>query len=179
MTDADTNSPDVIPPVDALMPVLNFTDDDLRANREGHLSERQHYRLLSLRRRSIQIGVGTLVTLIFITTTVLYLGWLNSSTILNVLGTGLIVINAVMVGMFGRHWMRLTGDLNKREVAIVEGAMERVVRPQRRVNSYLLRIGDAEFSVNKDTFRLFRHETPYRLYVAPYANILLAAEPIG
>ena len=45
------------------------------------------------------------------------------------------------------------------------------------VASMDVRVNGEDFHVNKDLFKLFRHEVPYRLYRAPHSRVLLAAEP--
>ncbi|NOG48993.1 MAG: hypothetical protein HND48_05650 [Chloroflexi bacterium] len=52
-----------------------------------------------------------------------------------------------------------------------------MVKPvNRRIVTYLLRVESAEFSVTKETFKLFDHEKPYALYRAKFSGLLLSAE---
>lgn len=162
---------------DPLMPLLNFTPDDLRDNREGAMSEHQHYALRVRLRQSIAIGVVMTLIVAFIASLLIFSGQVNESPILTVIGIGVTVCGAAIMGIFARHWLRLNADISARRVLIVSGKLERVIKPiNRRVLTYLVRVDGAEIVVAKETFEAFRHQTPYRLYRAPYTGILLAAE---
>lgn len=167
-----------VPPVESLMPALGFHSGDLAANRAGRLSEDQHGRLRAMRLRSGLIGGGLFLLFALIATGLLFVAQQHDTPILGLVGLLVTVANVIIVGMFGRGWMRLSADLRRGNVAATSGPMERVLRPAGRLHNYALRINGVEFVVNKETFKLFRHEIPYTLYSTPYSHILLAAEPL-
>lgn len=167
-----------LPPVEELMIPLRFTPEDLAANQQGTLGPQQQQRLKRLRSRTLWIGGLVFFGLALTATILLFLGG-RGAGVLSLMGILLTMINALSVGLFGRQWMRFNADLSDEQVAALQGRLERVLVPNRRVNNYVLRIQDTDFFVTKEQFRLFRHEEPYRIYQAPYSGTLLAAEPLS
>lgn len=160
----------------ALMQQLDFTADDLAANRAGRLSERQTAALRAKRTRSIALGAGILLVMALAATACIFAG-IRGSAILLVIGIGLTITSAAITGTFARHWLRLSADLRHESVSAFSGMLERVVKPvNRRIVTYLLRVDGAEFNVDKETFKAFAHEAPYTLYRARYTGTLLSAE---
>lgn len=166
-----------IPAASDLMPALQFTDDDLSANRDGQLGANQRARLQSLQTRAILIGTAGFFGFAFIATIFLFFGSENGLMIMTFIGIFITFCNAIFVGMFARQYMRLRADLNGGDIDIISGEMERVIKPDGRMNNFVLRVNEEEFYVKKDLFRLFRHEVNYRLYRSVHSRVLLAAEP--
>lgn len=165
--------------VNDLQQALNFSDDDLNANRNGALSEMQMYQLRVQRRRGIFTGVLILLVVALIATLFIFFGGQNDSPILTVIGIGITLCNAALTGIFGRYWLRLTGDIRRGEVNALQGELVRVVKPvTRRVANTLIRIDEVELLVNRTTFDAFQHKQRYILYRAPYTGILLSAERV-
>ncbi len=161
-----------------LMEALSFSRDDLRSNRGGHLSAAQIERLRQIQRRAMFTGMGVVFLLDLIAAGFMFAGFTGDSSILVLIGMALLTVSAVSVGMFARHWLRLSADLRAGEIEILEGKLERVVRQSGRSGVFLIRIGGAEFGVTKEVFNAFQHEAPYRVYRAPHSNVLLAAEMV-
>ena len=70
-------------------------------------------------------------------------------------------------------------SLQGKKVLIISGKLERVLKPiNRQIVNYMIRVGEVEVFVNKETFAVLQHEQPYTLYRTPYAGILLAIEPV-
>jgi len=159
-----------------LMTALNFDRDDLVANRQGNLSKAQADRLKGIQRRNIMIGVAVFFVLVIISTTLIFFGQQNESTILSGIGGLLTVINAVMIGVIGRSFMRTNADLRDGGVEMLDGKLERVVRRGRRGDNYLIRVGDASIYVTQDIFLSLQHEKQYRLYRTRLSGVLLSAE---
>jgi hypothetical protein len=156
-----------------LQAALRFTLDDLYDNQSGQLSEVQAYYLRVRRQRSVLIGVAIAVVFAFIATLFLY----NATPLRVLIGIGVTLCNAAMLGIFGRYWMRLTGDIRAGTVQAHSGTLERIIKPiTRRVLNYILRIHDVDVYVPKDTFDLFEHHATYTLYRTPYTGTLLSAE---
>lgn len=159
------------------MDVLDFTMDDLRCNRGRQLTARQQQRLRRLQQRALLIGAGVFVLLAFTASLLIYLGQRGEQPLLSLLGVIATVLNAIAIGFSARSYYRLAADLRAHEpVEIYEGMMERVIRPYGRVNNYVLRIANREFSVTKEVFKQFRHHQPYGVYATLHSGILMSAE---
>ncbi len=161
----------------AFMAALQFSDSDLKANRQGDLSPTQEERIKAMRGRHSLIAAALFVILVVSATALIYLGQLKSSVILNGTGILLVVINAMMIGIMGRSYMRVGSDLRAGNVEMLEGEVERVVRRGRSGDNYLLRIDGADLYVSREVFSGFRHESPYHVYRTIHAGLLLSAEP--
>ncbi len=162
----------------ALMAALGFSEADLDANRRGALSPAQAARLQSSRQRQLAVALFVFVSLVIGATILIYAGQHNRSSILGLAGAGLILINAVIVGMMGRGYMRVGGDLRPGSVEALAGEVERVLRRGRQRDSYLIRIDGASLYVTREVFLGFRHQASYRVYRAAHSGLLLSAEPL-
>lgn len=170
-------APEIIPGVDDLMPLFRFSMADLEMNRAGHLSHNQRERLQTLQTRSIMVGGVGFLGFAFIATLLIFVGQQNQSVILSFVGVLLTVCNAIFTGMVARYWLRLSADLRAGTVEMISGELERILRPNRQGNNYIVRVAGKNFPVNKEQFKAFRHEAPYRLYCAVHSGILFSAEP--
>jgi len=168
-----------IPPITALMDVMGFTSDDLEANQQGNLSTAQADKLKKTRLRNTIIGAVLFFMFVIVATVMIFVGQQNENAILSLVGAVLTVTNAMMIGMIGRSYLRTSIDLRDGNVEMLEGELERIVRPGRQQDSYLLRIDGKSLYVTKDIFIQFRHEAPYRLYRSRISGILLSAEPLA
>lgn len=162
----------------ALMTAMRFDETDLRANRQGELSPAQAERVKSARRRQSIIAGTLFFALVLIATAMLYAGQRNQNQILASAGLLLIAVNAILIGVMGRAFMRLGSDLRAGNVEALAGDVERVLRRGRHGDNYLIRIGGASLPVTRDIFRSFRHEAPYRIYRTAHARLLLSAEAL-
>lgn len=166
-----------IPSTKQLMQPLEFNQADLIANRDGLLGDNQRARLQSLQTNALLVGIGGFFGFALLATIFLFFGSENGFLIMSLIGMFITLVNAIFVGMFARQYMRLRADLSDGDVEVIAGEMERVVKADGRMNNFILRIGDEEFHVKKDLFRLFRHEVTYTIYRAKHSRVLLAAEP--
>jgi hypothetical protein len=159
---------------------LGFSADDLAANRAGKLSEMQIYQLKLRRIRVIAIGIGVLLAAAFAATLMIFLGTRDEgSFILVIIGIGLTICNAVLIGTFVRYWLRLSADISGGVVMQSSGELERVIKPvTRQVVNYMIRVGEAEMFVSREAFELFQHRQQYTIYRAPYTGTLLSAEKL-
>jgi len=161
-----------------LMSRLRFTDDDLEANHAGALSEGQETRMQSAQMRLLLIGASTFMGAVLLATIFLFVGQRNHSLVLSMIGVLLTLVNALWVGTVARQWLRLSADLRAHRVEVLEGVLERILRPTRYGQNYLVRIAGQDFSVDKDTFKIFQHESHYRFYRAPHTHTLLSVEHV-
>ncbi len=165
-----------LPATKELQSALRFGAEDLQANRAGQLSEVQMYYLRLRRMRSIQLGVVVALIFAFIATLFLY----DASAVRGLIGIGVTLCNAALLGIFGRYWMRLTGDIRAGTVEAHNGQLERVIKPvTRRVLNYVLRVNGIDVYVPKETFDLFEHQAVYTLYRTKYTGALISAEKHG
>ena len=162
----------------ALMAAIRFSEADLEQNRRGALSSAQMARIKSARQRQLVIALLLFVSLVMVATGLIYLGQRNSNQILALAGAALILINAATVGMMGRGYMRVGGDLRPGNIEVLAGEVERVLRRGRQRDNYLIRIDGASLYVSKDVFRGFKHEASYRVYRTVHSGLLLSAEPL-
>ena len=164
-------------PADGLRAALNFTENDLRANRQGQLTIAQIKRLRRNQRRSALVGALVFSALVFASTALIFAGQRENNAIILLAGLGLTLVNALMVGHIGRDFMRINSDLRSNDVEVLAGNVERVLRRGRQRDSYLLKVADQTLYVSKDIFMQFDHLAPYRIYRTSLARILLSAEP--
>ncbi len=161
---------------DGLGAALNFTEKDLRANRQGELSIEQGKRLRQAQARSALMGALVFLALVFISTALIFGGQTDKNSIMLLAGLGLILVNALLVGYIARDFMRLDRDLRSHGVEALAGNVERVLRRGRQRDSYLLKIADQRLYVTKDIFLQFDHQSAYRIYRTRLTRILLSAE---
>ncbi len=162
---------------EGLRAALNFTESDLRANRQGQLAIEQVKRLRRDQRRSGLIGALVFSALVFASTALIFAGQTENNAIMLLAGLGLILVNALMIGHIGRGIMRMNSDLRSNGVETLAGNVERVLRRGRQRDSYLLKVADQTLYVTKDIFLQFDHLKPYRIYRTGLTRVLLSAEP--
>lgn len=166
-----------VPPLRALMDAMNFTEHDLNENRRRRITPAQAKRLQNIQWRTVGIGTGVFVLLTFVASLCIYLGQRNSEIVFGLVGVGITVLNAIVIGFLARSVLRLSADLRSPEpLEIHEGILERIVRPNGTIHNYVLKVIGQEFSVTKDTFRQFRHQEVYSLYATTHARVLMSAE---
>ncbi len=159
-----------------LMAALNFTADDLAANRDGRLSAGQRARLQAARRRGALVGVALMLAVVLLATVALYLGQINRTPVLTFVGVALTICGAVVSGLMVRNWYRLTTDLERDAVQTLAGTVQHTVRVSGRVAEYVLAIDGQRLSVPKPVFLALKNGGQYRLYRTPIARVLLAGE---
>ena len=163
----------------SLMAALDFTEADLEANRRGALSPAQAARLAASRQRQLAVAVLLFVSLVIAATVLIYLGQRGGNPILGLAGAALILINAVIVGLMGRGYMRVGGDLRPGHVEMLAGEVECVLRRGRQRDDYVIRIDGASLYVSQNVFLGFQHQASYRVYRAVHSGSLLSAEPLA
>jgi hypothetical protein len=159
-----------------LMSRLRFTEDDVAANQAGILSDEQEARMRQQQSRLLSVGAATFIGAVLLATVFLFIGQRNQTIVLTIIGVLLTLVNALWVGSVARQWMRLNADLRENKVDVLDGKLERVLRPTRYGQNYLVRIAEQDFAVDKETFKAFQHEAPYRFYRTPHTRTLLSVE---
>ncbi|MCS6835617.1 MAG: hypothetical protein NZ750_06340 [Anaerolineae bacterium] len=158
-----------------LAEALKFSAEDVQANRQGKLSAAQRKRLNKQQRRAVQWGAAAFVVFVVLATFFLYVGQTQASGIATLTGMLITTLNALSLGLIGRHVMRLRAD-QQAGVLTLRGTLERVLKPDRRIGNYVLRLQNQEWIVTKEQFKLFAHEAAYALYVTQHTRQILSAE---
>jgi hypothetical protein len=162
----------------SLMDALGFDEDDLQANADGHLSERQRQLFKSQYGRLIRWGliVGVIaVGLIVFLMIVFAYNICAASTV------AFALISLVLLMFYQqtfKDWAKLNTVLRfpveSAEGVIVldlEGGSSNVVP------KYVIKLGQVRFEVDKSIFLAFKNGDPYRLYFVADA-MLLSAESL-
>ncbi len=160
-----------------LADILNFSADDLAANRAGQLSDAQKQRLTRGWRRTLWIVIALVVVCGLTATVLLFLGQRSGSSILSVIGVVVTVINALIVGVGAQSYLRTSSDVRGGRVAAITGVVSHTIRVSGRVATYVLKVDDHEIVVPKPVFFAVDDARSYRFYRAPSSKTLLAAEP--
>lgn len=154
---------------------LYFTEDDLAANRNGHLSDEQAAQLQA--RAGCSTVGNTLVTLAFVGVGFWTIGigqwWIGAL----LFGLGAAVF---WLGRTGR--VGITTELSTRAVASATGPISldanEYANPNGTVTEYVLEIEDQAFVLSRQAFAAFEDGDTYTVYYLPQAHMLLSAEPM-
>jgi hypothetical protein len=172
--------PVIAMPTPDLMTALNFTPDDLAANRAGVLSDAQRERLRRSGRPLFYGVVGLALALMTGAALLIYLGQRGAAPILSLVGVSLTAINAVVLAVGVGSQLRLREDVRGGRVVTLSGIVRRVVRVSRRSAAYVLVVelpeGALRLNVSKAVFNSFQDGARYHLYRTPSARLLVAAE---
>ncbi|MDZ4769465.1 MAG: hypothetical protein SGJ24_10075 [Chloroflexota bacterium] len=157
---------------------LKFTADDLARNRAGRLSDSQTARLqMTWRLMRTVVIVGLLAVGLF-ATVFLYFGGETGNLSLTIVGVGLTLLNAAIMGVGANRYLRIQRDLREGVVGVLEGTLRHTIRINRSAKTYILDVGGERLVVPRDLFNAFEEGAPYRLYRAPYTKILFSAERV-
>lgn len=161
----------------SLEEVLRFTPQDLSANQQGQLSERQRAYLRTDRRKNAILGAALLILFILAATAFLYIGSQQANRILQGLGVVLALCNMGVSWFFGLSVIRMTYDLSTNRADILDGQAQHVVRQFGRAQAGSVRIGDTvEIPTDVEGFKVFKPRATYRLYRTSHSQRLLSAE---
>jgi hypothetical protein len=166
---------DTAPVSPELMKALNFTDADLKANREGYLTQRQ--------RRKILLTEGCLVVFLWFFVAVLSLYYFNGEPFhwwqgnLALFGCtsiyGLVFLGFIAAALALQEAVRK--DL-KNAPAVLR---ERISKPHQFTRKHFsICAGKQEFHVSRQVYEAFHEGGKYELFYAPRTETLLAAVPL-
>ncbi len=162
--------------ISTLPETLNFTPDDLAANRDGRLSEAQKERLTRNWQRTLWIVIGIVIGCGFGATTLLFLAQQQGSPVLTFLGILVTVINAGIVGLGAQSYLRTSRDIREARVDTLSGVVSHTIRVSGRVATYILKLDGVPLVVSKPVFFAVEDNKPYRFYRAPTSKTLLSGE---
>ena len=168
--------PQPLTSIGSLDEVLNFTDEDLQANRAGHLSDAQIERLRAGWRRYLIVGIIALIVIGFFAVLLIFQGQRGESDVLVFIGFALTLINAAIMGLIGQAYIRLSRDLRASSLITTCGTVVHTVKIYNRAATYLLDIEGERLLVPKPVFFAFEDKVPYALYRTAGSKTLLSAE---
>lgn len=157
---------------------IDFTTDDLNANRQGLLSPKQREQFSHRQQRSQRFltGVALIVALMLV-----------GAVLLGTLGIIVLGIIALILGVLGiiEYWIgyqTYTRDLQYNQVEAIQGVVRYVWRGESALGIATspsgIRVGDMQFLLLEDQARAFIEGDIYVLYYAPSTHTLLSAEQI-
>lgn len=160
----------------SLADALNFTDDDLTANRAGRLSDVQSTRLRA--RAGYTTLAGALIALALAGGGfwLIALGATLAALALFALAAGLFVLT---------RWGRGTAaaEVAAGAVACVSGeavlSANDYPNPNGNVTEYVLEIGDEAFVLSRDAFAAFEDGDTYTVYYLPGLRMVISAEGLA
>jgi hypothetical protein len=150
---------------DTLQHLWRFTEDDLNANRQGRLSERQIEAQNNELALMVKVGlIGVAVVMSIATIIILIVGELIVIPVL-------LVLAAFFMGAILRHRQHAVADLRTGEVRVIQGPfrVERKIRysapsktgagTRQKRSYYYLHVGEQEFVIRSEVFsELTDHE---------------------
>jgi hypothetical protein len=155
-----------------LASALNFTEEELAANRDRYMTKAQRVRL---RREFMRYRVGLALTVGAIWSLIWAWLWLNARDNQNMY----LLINVVgvipLVGNAFSSWRSVKLDLLKGDVAMEAGhiGLQFIGR-----GISALTIQQVIFSMSSEVLSAFRDGARYRIYYAPHTKHILSAEPM-
>ena len=160
-------------PANLLADALDFDDDDLYANYNGHLSARQRARLRRGRTKSFAVFIvflgliGLFAYIAIATSTPIFV---LGATTMYVFLPFWAVTRRLEIPVFG--WVKASQILRDGLIGVVEGP----VRLDIHKKKYKLQIEFERFVIKKTAFLAFKNSDPYRIYFVPQTRTVLSAE---
>ncbi|HEX2908355.1 MAG TPA: hypothetical protein VHO69_15895 [Phototrophicaceae bacterium] len=161
-----------------LMDVIRFNDEDLEANRDGYMTQRQRSRLNDERFSFKLMGVLALVACPIFSIAAIIDGIQRHDTVASRVGIiGLICLVTAGITLYTwLRWRRFDRDLSKGEVAATQGLVRLGMSDRSRSTTYMVTVDYVTLNISKRTFFTFKNGDPYCLYYTPYSRTLLSAE---
>lgn len=161
-----------------LQQVINFTDADLKANAQGHLSANQRDYLESRQKRSLKMLIGIVSIIVVMVLGAVIIGSLG----MIVLGIMALVLAIMSLVEYIVGYQSYTRDLSAPEIETIQGVIHYIWRGDSVMGIETrpsgIRVGDIQFLLLEDQTRAFREGTIYALHFAPATHTLLSAEPV-
>jgi hypothetical protein len=155
----------------ALAIALDFTPEDLEANRDGHLSSSQRADFALIERRWM---VSAVIATLIIVWSILNVGGRIDVAI----GQGGIpwFIAAGAMAFSWYKWKLYFDDLRTPEIGGLQGRVDLDMTVNGKSSTLNLTIQATQFDVKKDVFLAFKNGDPYAIYYAPHSKTILSAE---
>jgi hypothetical protein len=153
---------------------LDFTGEDLYANRDGTLTERQRAKLRrALLRDALLYGVLEVLLVGVILLIIVNALRLRTDVNLPILAIFLLAASLYPIYIL-RQTLATRADLAAGQIWIAAGRVQLLDVGR---GNYRLEMGKQAFNVGKKAFSTFQNERHYRIYYAPHLKTILAAEP--
>ncbi|MBZ0293784.1 MAG: hypothetical protein K8L99_14550 [Anaerolineae bacterium] len=164
-----------------LMNALDFTPQELEANKEGYLTKRQRHRLSDERSfwrffdRLIKAASPILIIL----------AALDGIRIGDTISSRAVIISLMCIITFtlllyiGTRWRKLDKDLSKGDVTAVEGIVKLTRFRKRNGMAYRIYIHQEYFDVPGHIYIAFEQGKSYALYFTPHSRTLISAEQLN
>jgi hypothetical protein len=179
-------------PKNPLMNAIGFTEEDLEANRNGYMSQRQFAWLEREKRSRQRSFIATLVIWPLLSGllgpgAILYYGPASELTLLAAyLGTALVIL-IFFIPFYDLRWRRVRQCRSAVEnvhrtggISWVEGWVNLDIEAHAddggTIYTYAISLESMCFNIRKDVFLAFKNGDPYRIYYEPYTTRLLSAE---
>ncbi|MEL6148016.1 MAG: hypothetical protein AAFV33_24855 [Chloroflexota bacterium] len=155
---------------------LNFTADDLAANRTGQLSDEQ---MTMLRNRAGIRGLAANAMSLVLAGVGF---WLMNQSFWQWAAL-LFACAGALYYFSSRGRAHAAVEVAAGEVAVVSGEVvlttDDVSGPERKVTEHILTVGDEAFVISRYAFAAFEDGDHYHVYYLPEARLVLSAEPVS
>ena len=153
------------------MNLLDLTETDLVANRQGHLSSRQRDKL-KRKRLDIVLGYGLLAM-----GGIVFLVYALANTSPNSLITAIPAggLSVIMFGLLIYKGQQIQEDLARNKAVFAEGKVSLRVMETRQMR-YKLQLGYLELEIPKRVYQGLNDGKRYRVYYTPKSHTILAIE---
>jgi hypothetical protein len=159
----------------ALIMALKFTTDELELNRQGSLSEAQVKGMQKVRFAAVALVVSVIILTLFIIW--LFRGLLPLALQVGILISAAVVLAGILQSLY-RGWNNADLDITRKRAGQVEGVVSTESKTENNVESFVVKIDNIEFPVEKEVFLAFQNGEPYRIYYAWYSKNILSAEQL-
>ncbi len=165
----------------SLMGKFDFTEADLQANRTGSISENQRYPLneMSKRKLIILIIVAVVCAFVVIATFTRY-----GNTSNGIFAVALAIVIAALVYVLFADYQKLQSDMASGTVDVVYGTPRFRTVSGRSSRSYLVSIGEIQFSLPRARYEALIAYTQREsqgamvtAYFTPTAKVIVSLEP--
>ncbi len=159
--------------------VMDFTPDDLKANREKYMSERQRFALNRKVTRLNRVMLVILTSLLLVEAIVLFSDiYRNYPAYKPYAFFTLIIIASCLIAYTYVKRRNYTLDLDEGKVCSIEGKLKLTYFNNRGYRSYTAKIGEIWFDINKKTFIAIkdfeRVEPDCIIYYTPRSRTILS-----
>jgi hypothetical protein len=159
---------------------LGFTDEDLAANQDGYISDKQRLRLKRERRKWKFFIVVTLLAYPFGWMLIVFPETYRPATA----GIGVWFGASVTIFICWLFMRDFDQDLAEGKTQVIRGAIKLgqqlfTIGGQGQQSHYYLRIENMNWTMRKSPFLAFADGDSYAIYYAPHSKTLLSAEWLG
>jgi hypothetical protein len=159
-----------------LMKVFNFTEKDLAANHQGHLTDRQRNHL---QRKQLEIVIGYGIVIAVFGGLLFY--FVSDAARNPSQGNKLLFALLFMIALFAIlaftifKWNQYQQDIIGKKVLKTEGKASLGVMETRNLR-YKLQVNDLELEIPRRAYKVLSTGKKYRVYYTPKSRTILAIE---